>query len=278
MAVNLLTIIKEPNDYFTFVLNGDTVNAIKNTRNDLTVVGNLAHIKTSNGANLISQQDVLYNNITIVDGVTSLVPTSPDDLFTKLISVGYFDWINGSGGGGVNRFDELEDTFSYFGKDGQVVVVNESELKLETLTLPDVSKLNQFPTPLVAFKMLRVNAAGTAYEFIDGVNTITQLIRNGFTTTTPSEDAVFDALALKANLVDLHESFEIIDYPILLANQDEFEIPEGKIAKLVYINGTVYLPLSANNVSEFNTFSQLDTTVSLINTAVIGEYVSIVYQ
>ncbi len=167
MAINLLTITKEANDYFTFVLNGDTVNAIKNTRNDLTMVGNFAHIKTSNGANLISQQDVLYNNITIVDGVTSLVPTSPDDLFAKLISVNYFDWFTGGGSGGTDRFDELLDTFSYFGKDGQILRVNESELKLETFVLPSTDYLNNFPSPLVALKMLRVNSAGTAYEFVD---------------------------------------------------------------------------------------------------------------
>src|SRR5690348_14845290 len=144
---NLLTITKEIDGYFTFVLNGDSANAIKNMRNDLLTVGNLAHFKTANGANLIKEQDVLYSNITIIDGVASIVPTSVDDLFNELDNVGFFDWINGAGGGsgGVNRFDELEDTFSYFGKDGQVVRVNESELKLETFVMPDVSYLNKFP-------------------------------------------------------------------------------------------------------------------------------------
>lgn len=180
MAVNLLTITKEANDYFTFVLNGDTVNAIKNTRNDLTMVGDLAHIKSANGANLISQQNVIYSNITIIDGVTSLVPTSPDDLFAKLISVNYFDWIFGSGSGGTDRFDELIDTFSYFGKDGQVLRVNESELKLETFVLNNVTKstdLTDMPAFLVSGKMLQVNPAATGYIFVDppaGANGYTQ--------------------------------------------------------------------------------------------------------
>lgn len=165
---NLLTITKEADGYFTFVLNGDTANAIKNIRNDLLTVGNSAHFKTSNGANLIKEQDVLFSNVTIVDGVTSVVPTSVDDLFNELDNVGFFDWINGSGGsGGVNRFDELEDTFSYFGKDGQVVRVNESELKLETFVMPDVSYLSKFPTPLVAGKILKVNVGATDYELVD---------------------------------------------------------------------------------------------------------------
>jgi len=164
---NLLTITKEPNEYFTFVLNADTVNAIKNTRNDLTMVGNFAHFKTSNGANLIKEQNIEFGNIIIIDGVTSLVPTSPDDLFSKLISVNFFDWINGTGSGGVNRFDELLDTFDYFGQDGKTAVVDESQLKLIPVNLPDVSGLAVFPTPLVANKYLKVKGDGTAYEFVD---------------------------------------------------------------------------------------------------------------
>jgi hypothetical protein len=171
MAVNLLTITKEANDYFTFVLNGDTVNAIKNTRNDLTTVGDRCDFKSSNGANLIKQQNITYGNVTIIDGATTLVPVSVDDLFAKLISVNYFDWITGAGGGGgVNRFDELLDTFSYFGKDGQVLRVNESELKLETFILNNATKstdLTDMPAFLIANKMVITNPTATGYIFID---------------------------------------------------------------------------------------------------------------
>lgn len=170
MAVNLLTIEKEPNDYFTFTLNGDTANAIKNTRNDLTTVGDFCHFKTSNGANLISEQNVTYGNVTIIDGVTTLIPSSVDDLFDKLISVNYFDWFSGGGSGGVNRFDELLDTFTYDNQALKFVRVNVSETQLEPVTLTIATKstdLSDMPASLTAGKMLRVNPAGTAYELID---------------------------------------------------------------------------------------------------------------
>ena len=182
---NLLTITKEPNDYFTFVLNGDVANAIRNTRNDLLTIGNIAHFKTSQGANLIKEQNVTFGNVTIVDGATSLVPVSVDDLFTKLNAIGYFDWINGSGGsGGVNRFDELLDTFNYFGKDGQVPVVDEAQLRLISKVLPNTDYLNFFPSPLVPGKMLIVNSTADGYILTDppaGANGYVQ----AFTYTSP---------------------------------------------------------------------------------------------
>lgn len=196
---NLLTIKKEANDYFTFVLNGDLANAIKNKRNDLTMVGDFAHIKSSEGANFIKQQNIIYSNITIVDGVTSLVPTSPDDLFTKLLSVGYFDWISGSGGGGVDRFDDLQDTFEYFGKDGQIPIVDEAQLRLIPFVLPDASYLSKFPTPLVPNKILKVDPTGTNYILVDppaGANGYVQAF-------TYSGGAQEFTLATTANLISV---------------------------------------------------------------------------
>lgn len=274
---NLLTITKETDGYFTFVLNGDSANAIKNTRNDLLTVGNLAHFKTANGANLIKEQDVLFSNITIIDGVTSVVPTSVDDLFNELSGVGFFDWINSSGGsGGVNRFDELEDTFSYFGKDGQVVRVNESELKLETFTMPDVSYLSKFPMPLVAGMMLKVNAGATAYELVNALNVITQEIREGYTETTPSEDTIFQALATIQESISGEIGF--IDYERLEEDTQEFVIPAGKIAKWATVNYAFYVPETTNNVDEFNTFTQTGDIVSFKETLVTGNYPVIFYQ
>lgn len=192
---NLLTITKEANDYFTFVLNGDTANAIKNTRNDLLTQSNLCHFKTSEGANLIKEQNVIFSNVTIIDGATMLIPSSVDDLFAKLISVNYWGWLNGSGGGGADRFTELLDTFpSYTGKDGQVLVVNESELKIKTIVLPDVSYLAYFPSPLQPLKSIRVKADNSGFEFYEPTNIVTQTIIAGNTTTAPSEDIVYQAL------------------------------------------------------------------------------------
>lgn len=273
---NLLTITKEVNDYFTFVLNGDTANAIKNTRNDLTMVGTEAHFKTSNGANLIKEQSVLFGNITIIDGATTLIPSSPDDLFAKLISVNFFDWINGTGSGGVDRFDELLDTFSYFGKDGQSLRVNESELKLETFVIPDVSYLSKFPTPLVAGMMLKVNPTATAYELVNALNIVTQEIRAGFTGTTPSEDAIFNALATISSSIS--GSLEFEDFGRLLSDQQDFAIPSGKTAKWAIMNGAIYVPETANNTDDINTFTQSGTNVTTKETLVTGNYFGIFIQ
>ena len=232
MAVNLLTITKEANDYFTFVLNGDTANAIKNTRNDLLTVGDFAHIKSANGANIVKEQNVIYSNVTIVDGMTSVVPTSVDDLFTKLISVGYFDWINPTGGGGSTRFDQLDDTFSYLGRNGQFVFVNEAELKLDSADLPDVSYLAYFPRPLQPLKSIRVKADNSGFEFYDAINVVTQTINSGNTTTAPSEDIVYQALQNIQDQIGVIEPQSFIA-PITGTNQ-VFEIIGGYTPKTVY--------------------------------------------
>lgn len=207
-----LLITKLSDGSFSFVVDGDTVNTIINLRNDMTTVGNECHFKTSNGANLIKLQQILFNEVTIIDGATLPVATSPLDLRLKLISVGFWDWLFNAGGG-VNRFDDLLDTFDYFGNDGKIPMVNESQLKLVPYSLPgNLSYLNLFPTPLVANKGLRVNSLATAYEFYDIVNLVTQDIRQFYTDTAPSEDAVYNALALKANIYDLPSSVPKIQF------------------------------------------------------------------
>lgn len=200
---NTLLITKLSDGSFSFVVNGDVINTIINLRNDLTTVGNECHFKTSEGANLIKLQQILYHEVIIVDGATLPVASSPLDLRIKLISVGFWDWMNPAGGGVSNRFDLLLDTFSYFGNNGKIPMVDESQLKLVPYSLPDFSYLNLFPTPLVADKGLKVNSLATAYELYDIVNTITQFIRLGYTATAPSEDIVYKALELKANLSDI---------------------------------------------------------------------------
>ncbi len=242
---NLLTITKEANDFFTFVLNGDVANAIKNTRNDLTMVGDQANFKTANGANLIQQQNILFGNVTIIDGVTTLIPTSPNDLFDKLISVNFFDWIT-AGTGGVNRFDDLLDTFQYFGKDGQSIRVNESQLKLEPFELPNTDYLDLFPTPLIANKILKVNNSGTVYEFVD--------------------------------LPEGVEGLAFTDFGRLIVENDTFLIPEGKTAIQLNVNGANWYPLSDNNALEYNTFTQVGTDVITKTPLELNNYVVIFYQ
>lgn len=244
---NLLTITKTTDIFFTFVLNGDSANAIKNSRNNVTLVGNQAHFKTENGANLIKEQNVLFGNITIIDGVTTLIPSSPDDLINKLDSVNFFDWTSGSGSGGVDRFDDLNDTFEYFGKNGQIPRVNESQLKLEAYELPNTDYLNYFPTPLVPNQLLRVKADGSGYELF----------------TMPT-----------------FGNISMIDFGYLTEDTTEFVIPENTTAKWALVNFGVWVPLTTNNVDKYNTFNQVsgETTVTFTNTLVENNYVIIFYQ
>jgi len=163
---NFLTVEKILYGYYNFVVNGDVANLVKNDRNDVTIVGDICHFKMSNGANIVKKQDIPYGNVTLIDGVTTIVPTSADDLIAELYTLGFFDWRDGTGGGGgVDRFDELDDTFPYFGKDGQGLRVNESELKLEPYVLPDVSKLDGLPSVIVPGQMLIGNPTADGYVF-----------------------------------------------------------------------------------------------------------------
>jgi len=163
-----LLITKKPNDFFSFVLDGDYASEIKNIRNDLLTVGNYGHFKTSNGANLIKFQNITPSDVTIVDDTTTLNPTTTDDLFDALRSVGYFDWIFNSGTGGVDRFVDLLDTFGFFGQDGKTIVVDESQMKLIPVTFYNVEKFTQLsdvPNAHVAGKWLMSD--GTKLIFVD---------------------------------------------------------------------------------------------------------------
>lgn len=163
-----LVITKKPNDFFSFVLDGDVANEVKNIRNDLLTVGNYGHFKTANGANIIKFQNVTPSDVTIIDGSTTLNPTTTDDLFDALRSVGYFDWIFNSGTGGVDRFVDLLDTFGFFGQDGKTIVVDEAQMKLIPVTFYNVSKfteLSDVPNAHVAGKWLMSD--GSKLIFVD---------------------------------------------------------------------------------------------------------------
>lgn len=164
---NLLKITKEENEQFSFVLNGDLLTEIINTRNDLLTIGNECHFKTSNGANLIKQQNVIYSNVSLFNGVTPVAsPTSVRDLFDKLTALEFFEWIKGVSAGGVNRFDELDDTFEYFGRAGQFVVVSNDELQLTTVEFTPIensTQISDFPSAPVPFQMLVRNEDNTAW-------------------------------------------------------------------------------------------------------------------
>jgi len=127
-----LVITKETGNFFSLVLDGGE--PIISEQNRLTTVGDFCNFKTANGANLILKQNILFSEITIV-AAGSHVPTSINDLWISLINAGFFDGLGTTGGGtGAERFTELLDTFStYLGRDGQVLVVNESMQRIETI-------------------------------------------------------------------------------------------------------------------------------------------------
>lgn len=160
-----LLITKQTGNFFSLQLNDET--PIISEQNRLTTIGDFCHFKTVSGANIIKDQNILYSDITLVAS-GSFTFASVNDLWVKLIEVGFFDGlgIGSGGGGGVDQFTELLDTFnSYIGRDGQALVVNESELKIETVPFSNVSAftdLSDAPNPLLPNKMIVTNADGTA--------------------------------------------------------------------------------------------------------------------
>jgi hypothetical protein len=102
---NTLLINKLTSGYFQFVLNGDTANSVRGIKNDLLAVGEQLHFKTGNGANIIKEQFIYPADLTIVASGTFTF-SSVDEVWTKLIEIGYFDWINSGGSGtGASRFN-----------------------------------------------------------------------------------------------------------------------------------------------------------------------------
>ena len=166
---NELLIEKQTGGYFKFTLNNDSANAITSIQNDLLAVGTQLHFKTGNGANIIKEQFIYPEDVTIIAGGTFTF-TTVAQVWDKLIDIDYFAWLGGGGTGGVDRFDDLLDTFSYTGNAGKAVVVNNSELKLVPITLYNkrlFTELEDTPSSLVPNKMLVVNPAGTAVVLQD---------------------------------------------------------------------------------------------------------------
>ncbi len=143
-----LVITKQTGNFFSLILDGGE--AIISEQNRLTTIGDLCNFKTANGANLVLKQNIHYSEVTVVaSGTFTFV--SVDALWDKLIEIGFFDGTAIIPPGTIVRFDQLEDTFNYFGRDGQVLVVNESELKLDTQSIDffsaeDKAKLDSIET------------------------------------------------------------------------------------------------------------------------------------
>lgn len=68
-----------------------------------------------------------------------------------------------------------------------------------------------------------------------------------------------------------------IDYPRLLTVTQDFEIPLGKIAKQVFLNDSIQYPLTDNNSTEINTFTQSGQIVTLNQATEENNYITIYY-
>ena len=108
---------------------------------------------------------------------------------------------------------------------------------------------------------------------------IVQTIRSGFLTTTPSENALFDALALKVNIADSAPSPLIkIDYPQLTVLNDTFQIPVGSTCRQVFVNKIQWFKAGSNNAYQVDTWTQIGDSVILKKNAKVNNYVVIFYQ
>jgi hypothetical protein len=152
--------------YFTFQRDGG--NVIGESAPTATFINSVVDFKTQNGANIAQQ--VLVTEITVLDtygGSGSFTFTTPLQLFTKLKDLGFW-WYLSIGVTGSNRFDDLADTFAYFGNNGKVPVVNSALNKLVPTTFYNVQKfidLADTPSVLIADKWIKVNSAGTGLVF-----------------------------------------------------------------------------------------------------------------
>lgn len=106
---------------------------------------------------------------------------------------------------------------------------------------------------------------------------ITQQIRTGFLNTTPSEDAVFNALADKVNSADLN-NFTVTDFIVSVDDTQEFTLPAGHKALSVHLDGYPQYRATSNNVGFLGLWSETDNIVTLTTPTIIGNYIYIVSQ
>ena len=161
---NSLIITKQTGNFFSLALNSEEV--VISDQNRLTTVGNFCHFKTANGANIVKEQNVLFSEITLITSGSATF-ASVNALWVGLINAGFFDGLGtGGGGGGVAEFTELTDTFpSYLGRNGQTLIINESQQRIESVPFYNVQNFVQLadaPSSLLPNKMITTNANGTA--------------------------------------------------------------------------------------------------------------------
>lgn len=241
-----LIITKQTGNFFSLVLDGG--DPIISEQNRLTTIGNYCNFKTANGANLILKQNILYSEITI----EAYTPTSINDLWLTLITAGFFDGLGtGSGGTGAERFTELLDTFtSYIGRDGQVLVVNESMQRIETVAVSlftDAEKAK-----------------------LEGIETNAEVnIQADWNETDPTNDAfilnkppIFATTVLSLRFAGLGQTYTI---------------PDNSVAFKAWINDGVQHKEQTGFESDLNTFTQTGAIVTFKKTITTNQRIIIDY-
>jgi len=245
-----LIITKQTGNFFSLVLDGGS--AIISEQNRLTTIGNFCNFKTANGANLILKQNILYSEITIITGV-SHVPTSINDLWVSLIDAGFFDWLGTSGGGtGVDRLIELLDTFpSYLGRDGQVLVVNESMQRIETIAISLFSADDR--------------------NKLDGIETGAQVnVQSDVNETDPESDAYIK------NFPDLNSNIVLA---VRFAGLGQtYTLPVGAVATIAFVDGYVQYPLDVAFPLDLNVFEQSGVDLTFATTIEVDSQIIIQYN
>jgi len=106
---------------------------------------------------------------------------------------------------------------------------------------------------------------------------ITQFIRSGFTNTTPSEDAVFNALAGKLDMASLNV-FTVTDKVTLADNDQTITLPSGHKPLSVHLNSAPQYKVTSNNAGRVDTWTQTGDVITIAYPTVTGDYFYVVSQ
>jgi hypothetical protein len=106
---------------------------------------------------------------------------------------------------------------------------------------------------------------------------ITQFIRSGFLNTSPSEDAVFNALALKMDTSSLN-IFTVTDKVTLVDNEQTITLPAGHKPLSVHLEYAPQFKVTSNNAGRVDTWTQSGDIITLNYPTVSGSYIYVVSQ
>lgn len=152
--------------FFEFQYKGET---FMDSAPSLSFVNDFCHFKTKNGANIIKEQNILPQDITIIDtfgGSGNFIPSNKINLVLKLVELNFFQDRVSALTAGVTKFTQLLDTFNLFGNDGKAVVVDEAQMRLRPIEFYNYNKITQFSD--VSISNL-VNGKNLGVRLVNGV-------------------------------------------------------------------------------------------------------------